>query len=461
MLEGSQLGMSIKPSWEQWVGQVVNGKFPLQRFLGRSENSGVFLTERPGLASEKAAIKLVAGDGNREYKTRWAQASTLSHPNLLQIYEAGSTQLAGKPFSYVVMEYAEENLAEIPSDRKLSTAEASALLAPVLDALSYLHGQGLVHSHVKPSNILAVEEQIKLSTDSIRPAGAATDSSLASSDFDPPEISSGLAGAPGDVWSLGKVLQQTTGVEFPAANNGGPAPSLAADPFLMLLNHCLQRQPPRRWTVPRIAAWLRDNSLSAASISSPAEPRPTSSSVGSGPQTRWLLGAAIAVVVLVVGMLVFKRGDSSEGTSSQGPSTSSSQTPPAAERTAAPSSVPPVAKTAEPEANAPEANAPEANTRGSVEKRVLPAVSPGARRTIQGHVRVGVRVNVDASGNVTRVWLASPGPSQNFARLARTAAHDWKFTSPRVHGQPVESVWSLKFAFGRTSTEVVPTQTKP
>jgi len=31
--------------WAKWEGQIINGVFPLRRFLGGSDHSGVFLTE--------------------------------------------------------------------------------------------------------------------------------------------------------------------------------------------------------------------------------------------------------------------------------------------------------------------------------------------------------------------------------------------------------------------------------
>lgn len=47
-------------TWEQFVGQVVEGNFPLLQFLGGSESAAVFLTERhDGDRIVKAAIKLI------------------------------------------------------------------------------------------------------------------------------------------------------------------------------------------------------------------------------------------------------------------------------------------------------------------------------------------------------------------------------------------------------------------
>ena len=48
--------------WKQWEGRVVNNTFPLRQYLGGSEHSVVFLTERRGREPQKAAIKLMAVD---------------------------------------------------------------------------------------------------------------------------------------------------------------------------------------------------------------------------------------------------------------------------------------------------------------------------------------------------------------------------------------------------------------
>jgi serine/threonine protein kinase len=59
------------------------------------------------------------------------------------------------------MEYAEENLSTILSSRPLIPTETHEMLDPMLDALAYLHTQGFVHGHIKPSNIMAVNERLK------------------------------------------------------------------------------------------------------------------------------------------------------------------------------------------------------------------------------------------------------------------------------------------------------------
>jgi TonB family protein len=93
-------------------------------------------------------------------------------------------------------------------------------------------------------------------------------------------------------------------------------------------------------------------------------------------------------------------------------------------------------------------------------QQVLPEVSRGAQNTIHGHVKVGVQLSVDTSGNVSQVKLISPGPSKYFANQALAAARRWKFKPPETDGQASLSEWILRFQFGRTSTQVFPAQIK-
>lgn len=60
--------MNIAAVDANWVGQVVDGKFPLLQWLGGAEHSGVFLTQLPGEQPQKSAIRLIpadAGDAER------------------------------------------------------------------------------------------------------------------------------------------------------------------------------------------------------------------------------------------------------------------------------------------------------------------------------------------------------------------------------------------------------------
>ena len=97
--------MSTPGIRKTWEGLVVDGKFSLRQWLGGSDHSAVFLTERPGQAS-KAAIKVIAGDGPEADRqlSHWRAAVQLSHPHLMRIFEAGRCRLANTVVLYIVME---------------------------------------------------------------------------------------------------------------------------------------------------------------------------------------------------------------------------------------------------------------------------------------------------------------------------------------------------------------------
>ena len=102
--------MSNPGVWKTWEGRVVDGKFPLRQWLGGSDHSAVFLTERPGQPSPKLAIKLVAAEATEADRqiSRWRAASQLSHPNLIRIFDAARSRLDNMAHLNLVMESAEQ-----------------------------------------------------------------------------------------------------------------------------------------------------------------------------------------------------------------------------------------------------------------------------------------------------------------------------------------------------------------
>ena len=152
--------LTLSSSWKDWEGRVINEQYPLERFLGSGEQSAAFFTEN-------ATIKLVATDAeNVEAQlSRWERAARLSHPHLIRLFDGGVCRPESDGLLYVVMEYGEESLAGVLQERPLSVAETREMLGPVLEAMAYLHNEGLVHGHIKPGNIMAVGEQVKLASD--------------------------------------------------------------------------------------------------------------------------------------------------------------------------------------------------------------------------------------------------------------------------------------------------------
>jgi len=449
-------------AWARWEGQVVDGKFPLRQYLGGSPRSAVFLTEYDRPEPRNAAIKLVAVDSaNTELQLfRWKLGAELSHPHLIRIFEMGRAQLSDSELFYVVMEYAEENLSDVLRHRALTPAEACDMLDPAADALAYLHGKGLVHGHLKPANIMAVNDQLKVSSDGLSRAGEPGGRPEEPSAYDPPEIAQGKSTA-GDVWSLGvtlvEALTQRAPVQEQQEQEEPVLPSTISRPIVDIAHHCLRRNHWLRWTAADVAARIRN-------ISEEGTGKTTRAREPISKRHHVSLAIILVVVVGVVfGSRIINRRQDAPGSSSV-PLEQPSAQPEAPRKPATsdneqksfpngPASTTPLRLAAK--------SAPSASSPGEVVSQVLPEAPAKIRDGIRGTVRVRVRATVDPSGNVVGTRLDSAGPSKYFAEMALQAARLWKFKAPTVNSRDVSSEWLLRFAFSRSGTTVVPLQTDP
>jgi TonB family protein len=268
----------MSEQWKKWEGQPVEGKFVLGQCLSGNEFNAVFLTELSNPPGQKAVLKLVAaGSPAAEVQlSLWKRASYLNHPNLLIIFDSGRCRLDDVPFIYAVMELAEENLGEILPQRALTAEEVRDVLDPALDVLVYLHGKGLVHGHLKPSNILATHDRLKLSSDSLFPIGDSRQLLRGRDVYDAPEMESAPVSPKEDVWSLGVTLVEALTQHppvFSSEHSADPSvPRELPDLFLVIARHALRRDPNQRWSIAEIAARLNPATLAAAAAVASALP---------------------------------------------------------------------------------------------------------------------------------------------------------------------------------------------
>jgi TonB family protein len=416
----------MKVFWQQCEGQIIDG-FPLHQYLGGGEDQAVFLTEYGGETPRKAAIKLTHADpeSTESHLRRWRLASELSHPNLMGLYERGTWQLnLGQlnkvPLLYVVMEYADEDLSQVIPERALTVEEAKEVLEPALSALAYLHSSGFVHGHLKPSNFMAIDGRLKISSDGVS------------------QICAGSLTPADDVWSLGMTLVEALTERLPvwnAAGSGDPVLPKTMPAFYEIARNALRRDPRSRWTVAEIQQRLSGQPVGPGKRSSTAV------------ATTAFLALALAIVA---GTLLIRNREAApigplqtQPAQVQPVPAQSAPTPPAPAK-AAPAALPPARRTES-------KPSPMGPAHGEIVHQVLPEVLPRARNSIQGRVAASVRVEVDPSGNVTNATLESAGPSQYFSGLALNAARRWKFA-------PADGarVWILKFEFTRAGTKIVP-----
>jgi TonB family protein len=495
-------------AWKEWEGQVADGKFHLRQYLGGSERGPVFATE---FGEQKAAIKLIPADAKNAEAllARWALAANLNHPHLLRLFQTGRCEVGGARMVYAVMERADEDLSQVIPQRALSPAETHDMLRPVLEALAYLHEKKLVHGHVKPSNIMAVGEELKISSDGIC-AVRETNGRDKPSAYDAPEAGTRGGSAAGDVWSLGVTVVEVLTQKLPTWEWKGqeePAlPKVLPAPFGDIARQCLRRDPQRRCTPADIATRLDPDApalgtqirieqrpVAAPVVSVPkprveaAKPKPRTETVkpkpaDEPPSARRIRSYAIPVIAVGVAALVVifaapkllnrSRAASPdlEASAPEKPKTKpkakTAETHQGSEKLVAKRSesngaAPVVAPVPQPKLAPVMRKATGEFVRGAVAHQVLPDVPQSASETIRGTVRVGVRVQVDASGKVVGADLDSAGPSKYFANLALKAARGWEFTPTKVDGQKASSEWILRFDFAQDGTTVTSTEKAP
>ncbi len=147
-------------SVEQYVGQVLDGKYSLERLLGQGGMGAVYLAVHLG-TERFVALKLIAPEFMREqefvqrFKREARAAGRLRHPNVVDVTDFGFASVEGEPVAYLVMEYLDGcTLADVlREEHKLQTEWVVDILEQVCSALQEAHTQGIVHRDLKPENI--------------------------------------------------------------------------------------------------------------------------------------------------------------------------------------------------------------------------------------------------------------------------------------------------------------------
>src|SRR4029077_4385146 len=136
------------------------GPYEIQSALG-SGGMGEVYRARDTRLDRVVAVKILpealAKDGDRlqrfEHEAR--VLSTLSHPNLLSIYDVGSQD----GIHYLVSEFLEgHTLRELLKDNPLGVRRATDYGLQIAKGLSAAHEKGIVHRDLKPENIFVMTD---------------------------------------------------------------------------------------------------------------------------------------------------------------------------------------------------------------------------------------------------------------------------------------------------------------
>ncbi len=275
------------------IGRLIGGRYRLIAPLGEGGMATLWRAVDQQLDRE-VAVKLLRPQYTRDagfvarFKQEARSAGSLSHPNIVSVYDYGTDEEGETQF--IVMQLVDgEDLASLLHARgSLSVDDSVRVAIDVASALEAAHRRGIVHRDVKPGNILITEGgEVKVTDFGIARAVSeasmtVTGTTLGSVHYFSPEQARGdeVTGA-SDVYALGIVLYEmltgrrpfeadsAAGVALKRLNED-PLPPTAHRPDLpaglvAIVMRALERDPQRRYPdagalAEALRAWRRDPS---------------------------------------------------------------------------------------------------------------------------------------------------------------------------------------------------------
>ena len=165
---GSEPALSASLNDTDEVTSLFDGRYVLGRLLGQGGTGTVYAAEDRTLGRQVVIKRLAATLAeDPEWRRRFSREMELlprinNHPNLTAIYSTGvARDAAGRDEPYIVMEFVSgETLRDILNREKiLSWEQVKTILRPLLDALEYVHGVGIIHRDIKPTNIIVGQDR--------------------------------------------------------------------------------------------------------------------------------------------------------------------------------------------------------------------------------------------------------------------------------------------------------------
>ncbi|NMB11853.1 MAG: Stk1 family PASTA domain-containing Ser/Thr kinase, partial [Firmicutes bacterium] len=245
-------------------GEVLSNRYEIEDRIGEGGMALVYRA-KDRLLHRWVAVKILreqyASDEDfvERFRREAQAAASLSHPNVVNIYDVGEVQNT----YYIVMEYVRGiNLKELIRKEGKLTPELSVDIAlQVAAALGHAHRNHLVHRDIKPHNILITDEgRVKVTDFGI--ARAVSTSTLTQTGlvigsvhyFSPEQARGGVSSEQSDIYSLGIVLYEML---------TGTVPFTGETPIAVALQQLQDPVPSPRKLDPSIPKPLEDVILKA------------------------------------------------------------------------------------------------------------------------------------------------------------------------------------------------------
>ena len=199
-------------------GQKINDRYQIIRTIGEGGMANVYLAYDT-ILDRNVAVKILRGDLAedekfvRKFQREAISASSLSHPNIVEMYDVGEDD--GRYF--IVMEYVEgvtlKNL--IKRRGALTLSEVIDIMLQLTSAIACAHDSYIIHRDIKPQNVLILDDgRVKITDFGIATALNSneltqTNSVMGSVHYLPPEQANGTgATIKSDIYSLGILMYE-------------------------------------------------------------------------------------------------------------------------------------------------------------------------------------------------------------------------------------------------------------
>ncbi len=212
------------------------GRYEILKQLGKGAMGIVYLGQDPRINRTTAIKTFRFGDDftpeeaeklKEKFFREAESAGTLSHPNIVTIYDAGDEQ----DLAYIAMEFLEGTDLEVyvKKENLLPIRQVIGYIANVADALGYAHDKGIVHRDIKPANIMLLKTGVIKITDfgiARITATSQTQTGVVKGTpyyMSPEQFSGEKVDGRSDIFSLGTMLFQMLTGDLPFKGDSPPA----------------------------------------------------------------------------------------------------------------------------------------------------------------------------------------------------------------------------------------------
>lgn len=234
------------------IGKVLGDRYEIIEEVGVGGMAKVYKALDTVL-NRYVAVKVLKNeymedqDFLRKFAMEAQSAASLTHANIVSVFDVGSSYVDGRKYNYIVMEYVDgKTLKDIIDEKQILPIEDIVNYGvQIASALECAHKNGIIHRDIKPHNMLIDKSNNLKATDFgiARISSSATltytSTVLGTVHYISPEQAKGkFIDEKSDIYSLGVVLyQMATGeVPFDAPNAVGIALKHIQDPLVPPIN---------------------------------------------------------------------------------------------------------------------------------------------------------------------------------------------------------------------------------